>query len=197
MRELLRVTQENQDILRRITVRRPVYNHQKWEQDWNENQQFMDNISSYPKDWWKPQKVCSSGRHKTELLLLRFSQIVWKLKSWLCISGICLCVFHHYMYLYLAVSILFMSSRAESRVQPTAAGEVQRKRGNKRNQLRILKRKTQMKKIRNQKPRSEIPFNILLCRVFPTFSFPLNTVTECQHLFPCCHCWSECKWVHV
>ncbi|ELU11740.1 hypothetical protein CAPTEDRAFT_112681 [Capitella teleta] len=53
MRELLRVTQENQDILRRITAKKPVYSHQKWENDWVGNQQFMDNISSYPKEWWK------------------------------------------------------------------------------------------------------------------------------------------------
>lgn len=45
--------QENQDILRRITARKPEYDHMKWEQDWVENLRYMDAISAYPKDWWK------------------------------------------------------------------------------------------------------------------------------------------------
>ena len=57
MRELLRVTQENQEILKRITIRKPEYDHTKWERDWDDNQKFMDNISSFPKDWWKDQNV--------------------------------------------------------------------------------------------------------------------------------------------
>jgi len=51
-RELLRVTKENQAILYRINMRRPEYSHQKWQNDWEENQKFMDNISHYPQDWW-------------------------------------------------------------------------------------------------------------------------------------------------
>lgn len=51
-RELLRVTKENQAILYRINMRRPEYSHQKWQDDWEENQKFMDNISHYPSEWW-------------------------------------------------------------------------------------------------------------------------------------------------
>ena len=52
MRELLRVTQENQQILKRIMMRKPELNHETWERDWEQNQLYMDNISSFPKDWW-------------------------------------------------------------------------------------------------------------------------------------------------
>ena len=52
MRELLRVTQENQSILKRIMMRKPELNHATWERDWEQNQLYMDNISSFPKDWW-------------------------------------------------------------------------------------------------------------------------------------------------
>ncbi|CAD5122075.1 DgyrCDS10527 [Dimorphilus gyrociliatus] len=59
-RELLRVMNENQEILRRITSRKPQYDHMKWEQDWNENLRYMDSISAYPKDWWKQTSKSSS-----------------------------------------------------------------------------------------------------------------------------------------
>lgn len=67
MRELLRVTQENQEILHRITQRKPLYDHTKWERDWEENQRYMDSIAAYPRDWWKDQRedstMSSSGQH--------------------------------------------------------------------------------------------------------------------------------------
>jgi len=52
-RELLRVTHENQAILKRITSKEPHLNHLNWEEDWKANQQYMDNIAKYPKDWYK------------------------------------------------------------------------------------------------------------------------------------------------
>jgi len=52
-RELLRVTKENQNILNRITMREPEYNHRKWENDWQGAERLMDNIGRYPKNWWK------------------------------------------------------------------------------------------------------------------------------------------------
>lgn len=60
MRELLRVTQENQEILKRITARKPQYNHKIWERDWERNQEYMDSIAQYPRDWWMYQE--QSGR---------------------------------------------------------------------------------------------------------------------------------------
>lgn len=62
-RELLRVTKENQAILYRINMRRPEYSHQKWQDDWEENQKFMDNISHYPSEWWvREQNATPRGR---------------------------------------------------------------------------------------------------------------------------------------
>ncbi|XP_064639059.1 sperm axonemal maintenance protein CFAP97D1-like [Lineus longissimus] len=60
-RELLRITHDNQEILRRITLRQPEYDHIKWQMDWEENQHFMDNISHYPKEWWLMQKSAYGG----------------------------------------------------------------------------------------------------------------------------------------
>lgn len=51
-RELLRVTKENQAILYRINMRKPEYSHIRWQEEWEENQRFMDNISHYPPEWW-------------------------------------------------------------------------------------------------------------------------------------------------
>lgn len=56
-RELLRVTHENQAILKRITSKEPHYNHLQWEDDWSVNEAYMDNIAKYPKDWYK--QMCS------------------------------------------------------------------------------------------------------------------------------------------
>lgn len=53
MRELIRVTQENQSILQRILNRKPEYNHKMWQEDWEEKEKHLDNISSFPRDWWK------------------------------------------------------------------------------------------------------------------------------------------------
>lgn len=58
-RELLRVTRENQAMLQRIVARQPEYDHFKWQEEWEENLQFMDNISQYPQGWWE-----SYGKHK-------------------------------------------------------------------------------------------------------------------------------------
>jgi len=52
-RELLRVTKENQKILGRITVREPEYSQRRLERDWRKQEQLMDNIARYPKNWWK------------------------------------------------------------------------------------------------------------------------------------------------
>ncbi len=36
-------------------ARQPEYDHKKWQQEWEENQQFMDSIAQYPRDWWKEE----------------------------------------------------------------------------------------------------------------------------------------------
>ncbi|XP_072033412.1 sperm axonemal maintenance protein CFAP97D1-like [Amphiura filiformis] len=47
-REILRVTHENQAILRRILSKEANYNHLQWEHEWRLNKQYMKNISKYP-----------------------------------------------------------------------------------------------------------------------------------------------------
>ncbi|XP_028412732.1 uncharacterized protein CFAP97D2-like [Dendronephthya gigantea] len=47
-RELLRLTHENQAILKRITSKEPIYNHLQWEEEWQMNMLYMNNISKYP-----------------------------------------------------------------------------------------------------------------------------------------------------
>ncbi|EDV21223.1 uncharacterized protein TRIADDRAFT_60218 [Trichoplax adhaerens] len=49
-RDMLRVTSENQQILKRISAKEPHYKHQAWDDDWRKNQQFMENITRFPKD---------------------------------------------------------------------------------------------------------------------------------------------------
>ena len=51
-RELLRVTRENQAVLKRILDRKPEYHRSIWQKDWEQNLKFMDNISAYPPNWW-------------------------------------------------------------------------------------------------------------------------------------------------
>ncbi|XP_076807688.1 sperm axonemal maintenance protein CFAP97D1-like [Clavelina lepadiformis] len=50
-RELLRVTHENQAILKRLSSKLPHYNRFVWEDAWRVNQGYMANISKYPEDW--------------------------------------------------------------------------------------------------------------------------------------------------
>ncbi|XP_078693549.1 uncharacterized protein LOC144923129 isoform X1 [Branchiostoma floridae x Branchiostoma belcheri] len=56
-RELMRITKENQEILKRIMKREPEYDHAKWQRDWEKNEQFMDNIARYPKGWYDEWKT--------------------------------------------------------------------------------------------------------------------------------------------
>ena len=71
-RELLRVTRENQAILQRITMRKPELSAEEDHKNWLQNLQFMDNISQYPKNWWKngknektDQETSRSARSRT------------------------------------------------------------------------------------------------------------------------------------
>lgn len=46
--ELMRITQENQGILKRIQRAQPVYNHVQWEDSYRRNGQYLKNSSEYP-----------------------------------------------------------------------------------------------------------------------------------------------------
>ncbi|CAH1786337.1 unnamed protein product [Owenia fusiformis] len=56
-RELLRVTHENQAILKRISSKEPHYNHMQWEDEWKVNQKYMMYIANYPVDWKNKKKT--------------------------------------------------------------------------------------------------------------------------------------------
>jgi len=55
MREMMRVAEENQQILKRIESVQPKYSHVKWEREWQANLQLIDQMSAYPPEWWKYQ----------------------------------------------------------------------------------------------------------------------------------------------
>ncbi|XP_067419740.1 uncharacterized protein CFAP97D2 isoform X1 [Emydura macquarii macquarii] len=54
-KELLRVSQENRAILKRITKCEPQYQIQRWHEDWQRAKKYMDNIAKYPHGWCKLQ----------------------------------------------------------------------------------------------------------------------------------------------
>ncbi|XP_050778787.1 uncharacterized protein CFAP97D2 [Gopherus flavomarginatus] len=54
-KELLRVSQENQAILNRITKCEPQYQVQRWHEDWQRVEKYMDSIARYPRGWYKLQ----------------------------------------------------------------------------------------------------------------------------------------------
>ncbi|XP_074800990.1 uncharacterized protein CFAP97D2 isoform X2 [Natator depressus] len=54
-KELLRVSQENQAILDRITKCEPQYQVQRWHEDWQRAEKYMDSIARYPRGWCKLQ----------------------------------------------------------------------------------------------------------------------------------------------
>merc|ERR1712159_331027 len=47
-RELVRITNENQGILKRIQEAQPVYNHLKWEESYHQSERYMSNVCEYP-----------------------------------------------------------------------------------------------------------------------------------------------------
>jgi len=59
-RELLRITHENQAILKRILSKEPHYNHRQWEEEWVTNQRYMTQISKYPCFWKNEKKIGES-----------------------------------------------------------------------------------------------------------------------------------------
>ena len=54
-RELLRITKENQDILKRIISKKPETTSSTayLKKDWDQNVKFLDNISAFPQEWYK------------------------------------------------------------------------------------------------------------------------------------------------
>ncbi len=61
-RELLRITHENQAILKRIVSKEPHYHHQQWLDEWRVNQRYMANISKYPVNWKTKHDIGSNKK---------------------------------------------------------------------------------------------------------------------------------------
>eukprot|EP00929_Paragymnodinium_shiwhaense_P088304 TRINITY_DN4859_c0_g1_i2.p1 TRINITY_DN4859_c0_g1~~TRINITY_DN4859_c0_g1_i2.p1 ORF type:complete len:459 (-),score=94.53 TRINITY_DN4859_c0_g1_i2:130-1506(-) len=55
-KELLRITRENQHILRRIQQAQPVYNHVEWDADHRKNSAYLKNVAEYPLILRQPRK---------------------------------------------------------------------------------------------------------------------------------------------
>mmetsp|Transcript_51479 Transcript_51479/g.122423 ORF Transcript_51479/g.122423 Transcript_51479/m.122423 type:complete len:285 (-) Transcript_51479:282-1136(-) len=69
--ELMRITQENQNILKRIQRAQPMYNHVEWEDSYRASSGYMRNLCEYPpaltagKGGWKP-KAIQDGKARSE-----------------------------------------------------------------------------------------------------------------------------------
>lgn len=60
-RELLRITKENMNMLKRISNKKPAISREKLENDWQQNLTFMSNISAFPEDWYLREKYSKSN----------------------------------------------------------------------------------------------------------------------------------------
>ncbi|XP_072163514.1 sperm axonemal maintenance protein CFAP97D1-like [Diadema setosum] len=68
-RELLRVTHENQAIMRRILSKQATYSRHQWEDEWKLNKMYMKNIAKYPQwyesayDQWNKKHTLRRSTH--------------------------------------------------------------------------------------------------------------------------------------
>mmetsp|Transcript_13447 Transcript_13447/g.24054 ORF Transcript_13447/g.24054 Transcript_13447/m.24054 type:complete len:219 (-) Transcript_13447:8-664(-) len=65
-KELQRITQENQNILRRIQHSEPNYSYMQWEEDRRNHEQYMKNICEYPYQKQKKQKNSKKQKKKRQ-----------------------------------------------------------------------------------------------------------------------------------
>lgn len=61
-RELVRISKENMNMLKRIATKKPSISRDMHEKDWRENLHFMSNISSYPEDWYLRNRKTSNSQ---------------------------------------------------------------------------------------------------------------------------------------
>ncbi len=59
-REMIRITKENITMIRRIQSKKPAISREQHDREWQQNLKFMDNISSYPEDWYLREKPTTS-----------------------------------------------------------------------------------------------------------------------------------------
>lgn len=63
-REMLRISKENVELLKRIHNKKPAISRDAWKKDWENNLKFMDNISSFPEDWYLSKERGQSTSRK-------------------------------------------------------------------------------------------------------------------------------------
>ena len=63
-REMLRISKENVELLKRIHNKTPAISRDAWKKDWENNLKFMDNISSFPEDWYLSKERGQSTSRK-------------------------------------------------------------------------------------------------------------------------------------
>lgn len=61
-RELLRITRENMNMLKRIAYKKPAISRDQHEKDWKENHHFMSNISAFPDDWYLKNRCVTTSQ---------------------------------------------------------------------------------------------------------------------------------------
>lgn len=66
-RELLRITRENMNMLKRIAYKKPAISRDTHEREWRENLHFMDNISSFSDKWYLKNGNRNTSRSQPNL----------------------------------------------------------------------------------------------------------------------------------
>jgi hypothetical protein len=67
-RELLRITKENINMVRRIQGKRSDISNEKLARDWQQNLKFMDNISAFPEDWYLRSDRANRSNSESDLI---------------------------------------------------------------------------------------------------------------------------------
>lgn len=70
-RRLKRITEENQQILKRIQTAGPNYDHRVWDQHWETHQSYLKNLCEYPCILLDGKETHQRARHAPELQLDR------------------------------------------------------------------------------------------------------------------------------
>jgi hypothetical protein len=62
------------DLLKRIASKKPAISNEQLRRDWQKNLQFMDNISSFPEDWYLNQHLKKTARSKSHNTSIRSTE---------------------------------------------------------------------------------------------------------------------------
>jgi E3 ubiquitin-protein ligase TRIP12 len=65
-RELLRITKENIEMVKRLQGKKSDLSNEKLARDWQQNLKFMDNISAFPEDWYLREKGANDTTFRSQ-----------------------------------------------------------------------------------------------------------------------------------